>query len=100
MVREIERKAVNGLVIQLLLLAGYAATVFTLVRGATTDNPVLAVAAVVSFLVLLVLQCGIFSVQPNQARVLTLFGTYVGSVKASGLWWANPFYSKKAISLR
>ena len=37
---------------------------------------------------------------PNQAKVLQLFGRYVGSLKSQGLWWANPFYSAKTISLR
>jgi len=43
-------------------------------------------------------------VHPNQARVMTLFGTYVGSARKTGLrWanpWANPFYAKEAVSLR
>jgi regulator of protease activity HflC (stomatin/prohibitin superfamily) len=43
---------------------------------------------------------GLFTVQPNEAKVLTLFGKYVGTVRDPGLWWANPFYHKKRISLR
>jgi len=39
-------------------------------------------------------------VQPNQSRVLTLFGSYVGSAREPGLRWANPFYAKKTVSLR
>jgi regulator of protease activity HflC (stomatin/prohibitin superfamily) len=35
---------------------------------------------------------GLFSLQPNEARVLTLFGAYKGTVRASGFWWANPLY--------
>ncbi|MEO5800652.1 MAG: SPFH domain-containing protein [Gemmatimonadales bacterium] len=100
MVREIERKAVNGLVVQVALLAGYAAVGYTFFTGAESQNPAIIVPAMVAFVLLMIIQGGIFSVQPNQARVLTLFGTYVGSVKTSGLWWANPFYKKQAISLR
>ena len=37
---------------------------------------------------------GHFTLQPNEARVLILFGAYQGSVRQSGFWWANPFYSK------
>ena len=33
---------------------------------------------------------GFFSLQPNEARVLTLFGAYKGTVRASGFWWGNP----------
>jgi regulator of protease activity HflC (stomatin/prohibitin superfamily) len=36
---------------------------------------------------------GFFSLQPNEARVLTLFGAYKGTVRASGFWWGNPLYS-------
>jgi regulator of protease activity HflC (stomatin/prohibitin superfamily) len=39
-------------------------------------------------------------VAPNQSKVLQLFGTYVGSVRETGLRWANPFYSKETVSLR
>jgi regulator of protease activity HflC (stomatin/prohibitin superfamily) len=43
---------------------------------------------------------GLFTVNPNEAKVLTLFGRYVGTVRDAGLWFANPFYAKKKISLR
>jgi regulator of protease activity HflC (stomatin/prohibitin superfamily) len=43
---------------------------------------------------------GFFMVQPNQGKVLLLFGRYMGTVKEEGLRWANPLYQKKAISLR
>jgi regulator of protease activity HflC (stomatin/prohibitin superfamily) len=43
---------------------------------------------------------GFFYINPNSSRVLTLFGKYIGTVKDNGFFWANPFYGKKAISLR
>jgi regulator of protease activity HflC (stomatin/prohibitin superfamily) len=43
---------------------------------------------------------GFFSVAPNEGRVLQLFGSYRGTVRDPGLRYANPFYSKKKISLR
>ena len=43
---------------------------------------------------------GVMAVAPNQARVLLLFGDYKGSVKDSGFFWVNPFFSKKKVSLR
>ncbi len=43
---------------------------------------------------------GFAAVQPNTARVLTLFGNYKGSIKRSGFFWMNPFFSKRKISLR
>lgn len=43
---------------------------------------------------------GFFMVQPNQAKVMTLFGSYVGSVRATGLRWTIPLFVRKTISLR
>ena len=43
---------------------------------------------------------GLFIVQPNEARVLVLFGKYIGSVRDDGFWWANPFAIKRRVSLR
>jgi len=43
---------------------------------------------------------GLFMVQPNQGRVLMLFGSYVGTVKASGLRWTVPLFIRRNISLR
>ncbi|AWL12360.1 hypothetical protein HMF8227_01890 [Saliniradius amylolyticus] len=60
--------------------------------------------AVVVHLILLILSLiclgGFFMVQPNQAKVLTLFGAYVGSVRATGLRWTIPFFMRRTISLR
>lgn len=43
---------------------------------------------------------GLILVNPNESRVLLLFGDYRGTVKQNGLFWVNPFYTKKKISLR
>jgi len=43
---------------------------------------------------------GFFLVNPNTSKVILLFGKYVGTVKANGFFWANPFYTKRKISLR
>jgi SPFH domain / Band 7 family len=43
---------------------------------------------------------GVFTVEPNEAVVLTFFGRYVGTVRDSGFWWSNPFAGKRRISLR
>ena len=45
-------------------------------------------------LLAIVLLCGHFTLQPNEARVLILFGAYQGTVRTSGFWWANPFYAR------
>ncbi|SHK46541.1 SPFH domain-containing protein [Maribacter aquivivus] len=43
---------------------------------------------------------GFVLVNPNSSRVLLLFGKYIGTIKENGLFWANPLYTKKRISLR
>ena len=43
---------------------------------------------------------GLFLVNPNEGMVLQLFGSYVGTTKVAGLLWANPFLSKRKVSLR
>lgn len=43
---------------------------------------------------------GFFTVEPNQAVVLVFFGRYIGSVREPGFWWANPFTSRRRVSLR
>lgn len=48
----------------------------------------------------LLVQMGMFVVNPNEAKVLVLFGDYIGTVRESGFYWANPFYSKTRISLK
>jgi regulator of protease activity HflC (stomatin/prohibitin superfamily) len=44
--------------------------------------------------------CGFFTLQPNEARVLILFGAYHGSTRRSGFHWVNPFLTKRRVSLR
>ena len=61
-------------------------------------TPILTSAAVAAFL--LFLNKGFFQVQPNQGQVMQLFGRYSGTARDAGLRWTNPFYAKRAISLR
>ncbi len=43
---------------------------------------------------------GLFTIEPNQSRVLIFFGKYVGTAKGNGFFWINPFYTKERVSLR
>lgn len=52
------------------------------------------------FAIVVVLLCGFFTLQPNTAAVLLLFGAYKGTVRQAGFHWANPFYQKIKLSLR
>lgn len=55
---------------------------------------------ILSLLISLALFAGFFMVQPNQGKVLTLFGSYVGTEKRSGLRWTIPLFMRSSISLR
>ncbi len=61
--------------------------------------PLIIVGAVV-FVGAILLSIGFFTLQPNEAGVLLLFGNYKGTVRDSGFFWANPFFTKKKVSLR
>lgn len=51
-------------------------------------------------IILFLLLPGFFFINPNTSRVITLFGKYIGTAKDNGFFWANPFFTKKSISLR
>lgn len=68
--------------------------------GASTDNAVLVMPFVVLLVAAMLALGGLFVVNPNDAKVMVLFGKYAGTARQNGFFWANPFYIKKKISLR
>lgn len=81
------------------ILATLAAIVLLVLLIQREDIMLLFPLVAVSIFALFVLS-GLFIVNPNDAKVLVLFGTYAGTVRSSGFYWANPFYVKKRITLR
>ncbi|MHB8309447.1 MAG: SPFH domain-containing protein [Metallibacterium sp.] len=71
-----------------------------IVTALAVADPVGAVPPILLGVLWLFLLSGFFQVQPNEARVLQLFGRYTGSVRDAGLRWTNPLYSKRTLSLR
>lgn len=63
-------------------------------------NQILLPLSVFCTVVVLICWGGFFMVQPNQAKVMTLFGSYVGTEKRNGLRWTIPFFMRKTVSLR
>ena len=87
-----------GLTVTIIL---FALCLYVTVQAKQQDNPMLLVIGTLPLAFLGSLSAiGLFTVQPNQAVVLVLFGTYVGTVRDSGWWWTNPFITRKRISLR
>ncbi|MBU03003.1 MAG: hypothetical protein CME55_06890 [Halieaceae bacterium] len=76
-------------------------TVLTGVAGAALLSGVaIKILSLVVAVLALICLAGFYMVAPNEGRVLQLFGQYVGTDRALGLRWANPFYSKQRVSLR
>ncbi|NLG33594.1 MAG: SPFH domain-containing protein, partial [Syntrophomonadaceae bacterium] len=63
-------------------------------------TPAMIVLGVVLILIIIVIACSITIVQPNQARVVTFFGRYIGSIRESGFWMTVPFSARPTVSLR
>lgn len=104
MLKEKVVEAWNGIPVLLLLLSILVLSVVMIVWTAKNAPRNLA-GLLILFWTLVVLVdslflAGLFTVQPNQGVVLTLFGKYVGTVSAPGLRFANPFFAKKRVSLR
>jgi regulator of protease activity HflC (stomatin/prohibitin superfamily) len=68
--------------------------------AASSGNDVYAAPVIVLLLVSILVLAGLFVVNPNEAKVMVLFGKYAGTVKTSGFFWSNPFLVKRKISLR
>ena len=107
-IQEIRRRAPSGLMVLLVLLAllvlcgwGVVGTLRELANyGGTAALGWKLAGWVLALLTDILLLAGLFTVQPNEGKVLQLFGRYVGTVREPGLRWANPFFTKHRVSLR
>src|SRR5216684_1800824 len=83
-------------VLLVLLLGDIALLIFAIKNGVeTTGQPHIALllGSILLLPVCVLLLTGFFTLQPNEARVLVLFGDYKGTVRSSGFHWGNPFYT-------
>ena len=97
----------NGFVSLALGIALIAVAIWALVHGIAVERPASVGAiftAVLIFMLLMLVSAlflaGLYTVQPNEAAILQLFGSYRGTTRVSGLRGTNPFYSRRKISLR
>ena len=100
MIQERAVRPVSGYLALVVILALQVATIVGLVNAIIAES--VAWIIVTALLVLVVFVCwfGLFMVHPNEAKVLQLFGKYVGTASEPGLRFANPFFSKEKVSLR
>lgn len=97
---EITKKVGGGAIMLVVVLLVLVASIALFIFGGNSQSVPLIVIASVLCVVFIFLLPGFFTIQPNESYVLILFGKYVGTVKKDGWHWANPFYTKKKISLR
>ena len=103
MVTEEVREAPSGVLALIILLLVLLLDIALIVVGSLTwleGGWVLVTVASVLCPIILFLFLGLFAVPPNEARVLQLFGRYVGTVRSPGLRYTNPLYTKQRISVR
>jgi regulator of protease activity HflC (stomatin/prohibitin superfamily) len=95
--QEIKTTALSGWLVLCVLLVAVAAMILSIV---VTQHPATVIFCIFCLPFLIVACIGFFTLQPNMAAVLVLFGKYKGTVTKSGFCWANPFLKKIKVSLR
>lgn len=85
----------------------YCAGIFMIILGVllffiavASETGIFILVAIVLFIIGSVSMKGVFQLNPNEARVMMLFGSYRGTVKDNGILWVNPLYTQYAVSLK
>lgn len=86
-------KPANGYLMLAIFLLLFFGSIAAIIKF---ETPLFGITIFISIVMLF----GFILVNPNTSKVVLLFGKYVGTIKQNGLYWANPFYTKKKISLR
>jgi len=101
MVQEKELRPLPGRpMVALLMLLIPAAVIYGFIWSAREGVPAGIVLSLIVLVVDLICLGGFTVVNPNEAKVVLLFGEYRGSIKQAGLWWVNPFTRRRRVSLR
>jgi regulator of protease activity HflC (stomatin/prohibitin superfamily) len=99
-IREIQFKPTSGFLMLAVLFIGAVSAFGGFLTAAAAQNGQGLIGSALLGLVVVFCLGGFLVVTPNEARVLTLFGNYVGSIKTAGFWWANPFTAKRKLTLK
>lgn len=100
MIKEQVRHVPSGYLMLVVLTVAQLALAYAIFRAAVTVSIGGIIAASLASVIVAICWAGFLMVQPNEAKVLQLFGKYVGTTHEPGLKWANPFYAKTAVSTR
>ena len=98
--KEIPYRSLPGIPFLLALLVVAALSAWLVVAGFRAGSGAWILGGVLLAIVAFLSLIGLYTVQPNQAAVLSLFGRYMGTVKDNGLRWNNPFIAEKKVSMR
>ena len=90
----------NGFLMLFVSVVLLALDIYLLVMGINARNPSFLWIFIPVFIIFFLIWFGFAIVQPNDSRVLILFGKYTGTIRDSGFWWVNPFTIKTHVSLR
>ena len=83
-----------------VLAVAQSGLAFVFFKAVQAQSGLAMILAAIASVIVLVCWAGLFMVHPNEAKVLQLFGKYVGTAHDPGLRWANPFYAKASVSTR
>jgi regulator of protease activity HflC (stomatin/prohibitin superfamily) len=100
MIHEEVRKVSSGYLMLVVLAVAQLAFAYAIFRSVVAFNVGAILGFTLASVVVAICWAGLFMVHPNEAKVLQLFGKYVGTAHEPGLKWANPFYAKTAVSTR
>lgn len=102
---EFKGGSLNGFLMIAIAILLWCATVFSVVKGIVKADAGESctwwfVLGGLLFLIAVICSCGFSLLEPNEAKVMTFFGRYVGTFRKNGYYWLNPFMSVKNVSLR
>ncbi len=100
MLRELAMKGISGWLMLVVLICLLGGAVWLLNSAVVSLDAVLIVISLLAILVIITGFFGMTVVNPNEARVVQLFGKYKGSLKEQGFWWINPLTLRRKVSLR
>lgn len=93
-------KKLNGFLMLFVSIVLLALDIYVLIMGINARDPGVLWIFIPVLIIFLLIWIGFTIVQPNDSRVLILFGNYTGTIRKSGFWWVNPFTIKRHVSLR
>ena len=97
---EFKGGSMNGFIMLFLVLAMVFGMFYCIALTVTYENGWYMIPAVLLLICIIIGCCGFSMQEPNEAKVLTFFGKYVGTFRKTGFYWLNPFMSVKKVSLR